>query len=104
MATVLLPVAKARWLPRWGRAPASPSALVATAEVRKVASPAMRIPGQMSPKVEREEDEPFVPEEEEPAAEWRNGQTQGDHLMLAKANRQSRISQAVSSEGDDEWR
>ena len=35
------------------------------------------------------EDEPFVPEEEEPSAEWRSGATQGDHLMMAKAKRQS---------------
>ena len=31
----------------------------------------------------------FVPEEEERSAEWRDGATQGDHLMMAKAKRQS---------------
>jgi len=31
----------------------------------------------------------FVAEVEEEAAEWRDGQTQGDHLMFAKARRQS---------------
>ena len=30
----------------------------------------------------------FVPEEEETGAEWRDGATQGDHLMMAKAKRQ----------------
>ena len=30
----------------------------------------------------------FVPEEEERSAEWRDGATQGDHLMMAKAKRQ----------------
>jgi hypothetical protein len=55
-----------------------------------------------------EASEPFVPEEEEPAAEWRNGQTQGDHLMFAKAKRQSRASQCsvasrCSVSDDEEW-
>ena len=30
-----------------------------------------------------------MPEEEETSAEWRDGATQGDHLMMAKAKRQS---------------
>jgi hypothetical protein len=46
--------------------------------------------------------EPFVPEEEEPAAEWRNGQTQGDHLMYAKAKRQSQASRCSVTD-DEEW-
>jgi hypothetical protein len=45
------------------------------------------------------EDDAFVPEEEEQGAEWREGVTQGDHLMMAKSK--MRRQRSVGSPGLD---
>ena len=45
------------------------------------------------------EEDVFVPEEEEGSAEWREGQTQGDHLMMAKSK--MRRQRGVGSPGLD---
>ena len=75
-----MPVAK---LPRWSRTTAPTTSRTANAAmVQGVGGCA---------DAEEAAEEAFVPEEEEPAAEWRHGQTQGDHLMRAKAKRQSLV-------------
>lgn len=86
-----------KWLPRWGRG--VPQIRAEALEPAAAKGSAQAHSG--NPLCE-EASEPFVPEEEEPAAEWRNGQTQGDHLMFAKAKRQSRVSRCSVSD-DEEW-
>jgi len=49
---------------------------------------------------QEEAEEEFQAEEESVSAEWRLGKTQGDHLLLAKARRQSVNS---CSEGSEMW-
>ena len=103
--TAPMPATKSqKWLPRWGRSTAAPPSS-RTANAAVVHAPDVHAVGgecHAPAHVAAQEEEAFVPEDEEPAAEWRNGQTQGDHLMFAKANRQSRASNA-SRISDDDW-
>ena len=77
-----LMMAKAKRQSSGGGSPKVASLVMPTAD-SVVGHPA----GLVGPAADDEEE--FVPEEEETSAEWRDGATQGDHLMMAKAKRQS---------------